>query len=485
MRLELNFLRKSIPYGFVLANNIINNKEVSINSLKKLPVDEREAVISIDSRTLKSGDGFIALYGNNTDGHDFLLQAIDNGASFLIIQDDKKNKLQNIPEHKLSKILVIIVPDTLAALVDLAKEWRRRFSYPVIGVTGSVGKTTTKEMLRSIFKVANIRARVSYKNQNTLIGLSLNILRMKDDHKVAVFELGISKKGEMEKKVDLLRPTIGVITAVAHAHMDGLGPLSEIAEEKRKIFTFFNSDNIGVIPGDQKLLNDSSYFHPAVRFGFRTENHIQARQVVLHSHDDGFSHFSFNLKLYREKKKVCLKTNHKGNINNALAATAVSYLLGISFSKIVEGLNSFNGFEKRFEKRKLKGDKGTLISDCYNANPESMRAAIMAIHDMHVDGEKVAVLGDMFELGEKELFWHRQIGRVLGRALSVHHVILVGKRARSIGKTAPPPTVIEYVDDWAGAVDLLERKLQRPDSLVLVKASLAMELHRLVEQVSE
>lgn len=478
MKLELDFLRRALPHASVFVGN---QKEVPIDSLKTLPVDERECVISIDSRAVGEGNGFLALCGNNVDGHDFLANAIESGASFVIAQKDKKDALKNIPQN----VLIILVPDTLQALVDLAKEWRQRFSYPIIGVTGSVGKTTTKEMLRSIFTSSNISACVSYKNQNTLIGLSLNILRMRGDHKVAVFEVGISQTGEMEEKVDILRPTIGVITTVAHAHMGGLGELPEIAREKKKLFTFFKSDDIGVIYGDQPLLGDASFRHPVVRFGLRTKNHIQARKIVLHKHRDGSTHVSFTLKLYRKKKDVYLKTNHKGNVNNALAAVATSYLLGIDFSRIIKGLTAFNGFEERFETRTLKDNNGVLISDCYNANPESMRAAIMAVHDMHVEGEKIAVLGDMFELGEKELFWHRQIGRVLGKALSINHVILVGERAKSIGKTAPLPTVVEYANNWSEAIEKLKAKLGKPDSLVLVKGSHAMELHHLVDHMSE
>jgi UDP-N-acetylmuramoyl-tripeptide--D-alanyl-D-alanine ligase len=364
----------------------------------------------------------------------------------------------------------------------MACERRKQFSYPVVGVTGSVGKTTTKEMLRSIFKNAKIPACLSHKNQNTLVGLALNMLRMRRDHKIAIFEVGISQKGEMVKKVDLLRPTIGVITTIAHAHMEGLGSITGIAKEKQKLFSFFRPDNIGIILGDQKLLSDLSCPHPVIRFGTRTQNHVQARKITI---DPDNSRITFFLKLFQKKKKLILKTNHKGNVYNALAAATVAHLAGLHFSQIVAGLESFKGFEERFEKLSLKSNRGVLISDCYNASPESMRAAIMAVHEMNNSGRKIAVLGDMLELGEKELFWHRQVGRVLGKALSVDHVILVGERAKSIGKTAPLTTKIDSVDNWQQATEKLENLLVESDSLVLVKASHAMKLDRLVEKMTE
>ena len=362
--------------------------------------------------------------------------------------------------------------------------------YPVVGVTGSVGKTTTKEMIRSILDFNGVPSCVSYKNQNTLVGLSLNILRMRDDHKVAIFEVGISQKGEMDEKVDLLMPTIGVITTVAHAHMDGLGPLPEICKEKKKLFKHFKSDNIGIIYGDNDLLGKASYPHPVIRFGTQTKNHVQARKI---SHSQ---HISFTLKLYNESKKISLETSHVGNVYNALAAAAVVNLLDVfpkrgksKISRIVGGLELFAGFEERFEKRLLRDGDGFLISDCYNANPASMRAAILSFHEMGYFSQKVAILGDMLELGEKELFWHRQIGRVLSKAMSIKHVILVGNRAKSIGKTAPLNLKIDYANDWREAELKLKKILKsdskKQNSLVLVKASHGMELHNLVDHVSE
>lgn len=472
MKLDTLFLREALRSEFVF----IDGKE-------KIPDCDHDYSVSIDTRTLESGQIFVALEGSLVNGHDFLQDAVAKGAAALIIQKNEAHRIDSL--H--SSCPIIIVPDTFDALVSLARAWRARFSYPVVGITGSVGKTTTKEMVRTILDRAGVSACVSYKNQNTLVGLCLNILRMRYDHEAAVFEVGISQKGEMATKIDVLRPTIGVITTVAHAHMDGLGSLVEIAQEKKKLFSHFTFDDIGIVCGDNKLLTCAPYEHPVIRFGMSTKNHVQARQIKhIASQGDGPPLITrFALKFYREKRHAYLKTNHMGNVYNSLAAATVAHLLGVDLSTVCDGLASFGGFEERFERRVLKKGRGVLISDCYNASPESMRAALLAIDEIETAGKKIAILGDMLELGEKESFWHRQIGRVLNRTSTVNSVILVGKRARAIGETVHMHTDVSYADDWEQAVRVLEDKACAKDSLILVKASHAMELDRLVETVCE
>lgn len=486
MILDFSFLQEALEGGVV----ILNGERAPLREVEPLPV--REVTCVLDSRQVKPGGLFVALRGARVDGHDFLLDALQKGAVALLMEASDAYRLKKIDSSLLAHVPIFLVPDTLEAMVALARVWRSRFTFPVVGVTGSIGKTSTKEMIYSILQAAGMPGCVSYKNQNTLLGLCLNILKMRDEHQAAVFEVGISEKGEMEEKAALLRPTIGVITKIAHSHVEGLGPLPEIAKEKRKIFSQFESDkgglsrctafHVGVVCGDQPLLDTAYYSHPVVRFGLQMKNQVQARRVRF----DG-SKATFVLKVYKEKRDVALQTNHEGMVNNALAAASVGSLLQIPLDSIVKGLTSFAGCEGRFEKRSLKKRSGQVISDCYNANPESMRAALLAVHKMSAQGKKVAVLGDMFGLGEKELFWHRQIGRFLGRVLSFDHVILIGERAREIKKTAPLVMNVVHVPNWEEAVRLLENILDSEDkakaSLVLVKASLAMGLERLVAQI--
>lgn len=434
-------------------------------------------MISIDTRTLRPGQTFFALKGERVDGHDFLLEAIEKGAKELVVHEGAR-----LPACA-GNVRVVRVPDTMAALVERARAWRQQFTCPIVAVTGSIGKTTTKEMIHSILRRTNVFHHVSYKNQNTLLGLCLNILQMRPGCQVAVFEVGISLRGEMEPKVDLLRPTIGVVTRVAHSHMEGLGDLQDIAKEKRKLFHFFTEHNYGIICGDQPLLSDVSYPHPIIRFGEKRNNRVRASKICGRE---------FVLKLYQEKAPVCLHTNHKGYVQNALAASAVAHLLGIPLEEIVAGLESYAGFEGRFEKRSLKGGQGWLINDCYNANPESMRAALVALDELSAK-KKIAILGDMLELGDRELFWHRQIGRVLQKTTSIDQVILVGKRAKNVSQTAPSTINIAYASDWREAVKELEKNLSRRLSrrlsgrgtCVLVKGSHAVGLEHLVDRMCE
>ena len=504
MKLSIQFISKAIPEA-----KLFDGKSLyKINDIKKLFVPEAECNLTIDSRMMQEGDAFLALRGERADGHDFLPVAIEKNAPalFICLGEEKRLQkyLQKLPKSFFEKTLVICVPDTFEALKSLAKSWRAHFSYPVVGITGSVGKTTTKEMIAAILKYAGIPACVSYKNQNTLIGVCLTILRMCDKHKAAIFEVGISERGEMVPKVEILRPTIGVITVIAHQHMDGLGELSEIAQEKRKLFSLFKKDDIGVIFGDQELLDNVSYAHPVVRFGFKAKNQVQTSSVKIFSDENDLPKTSCLLKIYSKQAKPAqqaklvlqaaleLRTNHAGMLHNALAAASVTHLLGVPLKKIISGLESFDGFEQRFERQTLKNNSGVLIDDCYNANPESMRAALLALDGMVAKGPKVAILGDMLGLGEKELFWHEEIGRVLVKTPSIKIIILVGERARSIGKTAPDSIAIEYASDWKQAKIVLEKVLYGGglvntspvnNSLVLVKASNGMGLDRLVREV--
>lgn len=470
-----HFFQTSLPTAtFKVFGDLDLNKFLEQKNIVKFEVD---------SRTIEKDYAFVALEGQRVDGHDFLQQALINGANVLIINKNKQNFLEKISQNLLKDKLVILVDDTLQSLIQLAKSWRHKFDYPVVGITGSIGKTSTKKMLETILQVAKFPAYVSYKNQNTIIGLSLNILNMRAEHKAAIFELGINNVGEMEQLVDVLRPTFGLITYIAHAHMQGLGKIANVASEKRKIFTYFAPDNIGAVCGDLPLLANAYYTHPVIRFGTKTKNQVQARMIKILPDNS----ISFVLKLYGQKVRVKLNGNNPGFINNALAASTLAHLLNIPISDIVKGLESFKGFDNRFERKKITKGHGEFISDCYNASPESMKAAILAFEQIKTLNNKIAILGEMKELGESELFWHRQIGRVLSKALSLSHLILVGKNARLMAKKAPITIKINFADDWVQAKEILSNILsdnKEKESLVLVKASHSVGLEKIVDDLS-
>lgn len=434
----------------------------------------------IDSRKIEKDQIYIALPGERVDGHDYLGDVLQKGASGLIIQKNERNRLNNIDSNLLKEKLVITVEDSLHSLKQLAKIWRHRFKIPVVGITGSVGKTTTKQMLASIFNVAKIPAYVSFKNQNTVIGLSLNILKMRAEHKFAAFEMGISHKGEMEELADILRPTVGVITYICNAHIGGLGSLNDIAIEKQKIFKFFRSGNVGIAWGDSSFVKKNSYDFPIITFGLKTKNNIQARMLKT---DNDFN-TTFNLKLYSKKYPIKVVSNHSGFINNILAASSVANFLEIDPKFIVQGIERYRSFEGRFEKIKIKDDKGILINDSYNASPESMKAALIAFAGLKCRGKKIAVLGDMLELGDQTALLHRQIGRFLSKSLDLDYIILVGKLSSCIAKTLPVilKSKTKRAKDWQRAKELLDNFLLNENSnLILFKASRGIGLDNIVK----
>lgn len=455
MRFDKSFITKTLP-------------EMSI-VFGHFPED---ATFSIDSREVKAGDIFVALKGVDHDGHDFVAQAFEKGAAGAIIAESKKEVLKTIKD--LDKKLVLAVKDPLEAFVQLAAAWRSQFNYPVVAITGSVGKTSTKEILAQILFLAGKKYLASNGNQNTKIGLALNMLRMRADHEFAIFEVGISKRGEMAELAALLNPTSAAITNIGHQHMDGLGSLHDIALEKRDVFKYFTENSIGIINGDQSILSHVSYQHPVIKFGSKTTNQIQARKMRVSG-----SHISFVLKIYKKKYSIILEHPHIGAVFNLLTATAAAHWLGISDEVIVKAIQKRCVVAGRFEERMVNDNRGMLINDCYNANPESMKAALLAFQQIETKSPKIAILGDMLGLGVNSPFWHRQVGRFLRKVPSLNKVILVGNLVAWIKKTAPVSLRVEVVASWQEAMNKIEGELDSKPT-ILVKGSRALGLDNLV-----
>ena len=453
MRLDELFLKTVVPSACVLQGSCA-----------------QEVTFAVDTRSLKSEHLFFALQGARVDGHMFLAEALEK-ASGVVIAADKKHLL---PATIAKDKIVIIVSDPLESLIALATAWRTRFSYPVAAITGSMGKTTTKEVTAHMLACAGKKYVVSRGNLNTVLGVAMTISQMNDSYEGAVFEVGVQMKGEMDRIIQMLNPTIGVITCLAHSHMEWLGSMADVAAEKRGIFKKFSSQNIGIISGDFPLLSGVSYSHPVIKFGFKTTNQIQARKIKEEA-----GALSFVLKLYDKKYQIALTQNHRGLVNNVLAATTLAHHLGVSDQALLEGIKTLPARAQRYEVCRLKDFKGILIDDCYNASPESMKAALLAFESEKSFGKKIAVLGDMLELGENSSFWHRQIGRFLRRVPTVKHFILVGDQVKWIEKTAPHGITIEKVASWEDAVSKLSATLE-DHAVVLVKGSRGMQLQNVV-----
>ena len=444
-------------------------------------------VCLIDSRRLDNPSKaavtcFFALCGDKHDGHDFIKDVYNAGVRTFVIAREKQALVRRALGADISKCSLAIVGNVFKALLDVAHAWRLLFTIPIVGITGSVGKTSTKEMLVAVVKKSGKQCLATDGNCNTLVSVALKLLQLRSFHECAVIEMGINKRGEMASLAHLVRPTIGVITCVAHSHMEGLGSLHDIAIEKRDIFKYFTEGNIGVVNGDQPLLAGISYAHPVVKFGFKTINQVQARKVQVHGETT-----SCTLKLYGVARSLVMHTIHTGRLLNALACAAAAYLLHISYDDIIAGITQAEIVPGRFEIKKLREQKGIVINDCYNANPESMKAALLAFERMETRGKKIAILGDMLELGVNTPFWHRQLARVLRKAPSIEHVIFVGTHIKAAEKTMPRTMSFSTVENWKSALEEFRIRMNQDyahdEMAILVKASNGVGLKNLVEQI--
>lgn len=425
-----------------------------------------EVNFSIDSRSILKDELFVALSGSKFDGHDFLSEALKNGALGLMIKKSEKDRLSDIDTALLKSKLILIVENPLDALISLAAFWREKFSCPVVAITGSVGKTTTKQVVKNICEEGNKNIFVSHGNQNTLLGVSINILKMKQDLDAAVFEVGISKRGEMANIANLLKPSIGVITGIGHSHMEGLGTLYDISSEKRNVFKAFKESNIGIINGDSQYLTNVGYSHPVIKFGTKTTNQIQARKIKIN--EDGID---LVLKIYNKKFNVHLNTLHEGLVYNCMAAAAVAYVLNIPNEVIISGISKQLKIKGRFESKEILNGGGIVIDDCYNASPESVKSALVAFDKLITQYKKVIVLSDMNELGKDSAFWHRQIGRFLRKVDTVSHVILVGKMVHTMANSVPLGIKLDCYQDYNDALELINQLMKDQKLCILVKGS--------------
>ncbi len=435
------------------------------------------APLHTDSRLVTKGSIFVALSGARVDGHDYIAQALSNGAAGCMIAASKKDSLKDIFK-KNTNVCFILVEKPFDALVELARAWRNTFDIPVIGITGSINKTSTKEMLAQVVAAAEIPFIKSEGNQNTLIGLSMNILLMREQHKLAIFEMGISKPGEMRKIAELVKPTTAIITHIGHSHCEGLGSLTDVAAEKRQIFSAFTESNIGIINGDIPFLANISYNHPVVKFGTKTNNQIQARNIKISENST-----TFYLKLYEKRYLVTLPSIHPSRVMAALASATAAHLIGISDQAILAGIQKPLVVPGRFQLVELQNNNSRIIHDAYNASPESMRAALNSFDAIKSDNLKIAVLGDMLELGINSSYWHRQIGRILRKAKTISKVILVGEQIKHAIKTIPHTIQIQHANNWQEAGAMLSQELQKTDAFVLLKASRGIGLDNIVKDL--
>ena len=433
--------------------------------------------ISTDTRTLAAGDLFIALAGDNFDGHDCLAKAAEHGAAGLLIRADAAKKLAMAPEE----LPVITVPDTLRALGDIARDWRQRFTIPVVAITGSSGKTTTKEMVATIAS----RTRNTLKtegNLNNRIGLPLTLLRLRKNHELAIVEMGTNSPGEIAMLAAIAVPNVGLITNIGPAHIEGLGSLEAIREEKGSLFEIMAGRGAAILNHDDPAIGVLArrLQGKRVTFGLGPGAAITAQKVET----AGLEGVRFELVIDGIGIPVFLAAAGEHNVRNALAAAAAAWTLGFDISEIAAGLAAFRPVPGRTEIRQL-GNGAYLVIDTYNANPASVREALQTLHGLRENGKAFVILGDMLELGERSEEWHEEIGALLADR-DIQNLFLKGSLTKALAAGAIrmgfPAERIAFFDDPEQVVSSLRSRLKKGD-WVLIKGSRKMKMETVAEKM--
>lgn len=429
--------------------------------------DTKITGVSTDTRTLQQGDLFFALTGENSDGHKFLADALAAGAAGVVVS----RKVE-------ARRPAIRVEDTLLALGDLAAYYRSRFSPTVVAITGSVGKTTTKEMVAAVVADRGLVLK-SAGNFNNEIGVPLTLLEMSPKHVTAVVEMAMRGPGQIEYLAKIARPSIGVITNIHMSHIELLGTLDAIADAKGELLDYLPADGAAILNVDDAYFDYLRRRANARVVSFGESPHADVRAVSSGLDSKGCC--AFEVKTARGGFDVRIPVPGEHNIKDALAAIAVGEVLDIPHDHMREALASFKPPEKR--SNVVPSRRGfVVIDDTYNAGPPSVRSALKTLAMME-GGRKIAVLGDMLELGEHALDAHLEIGRAVKEA-GVDQLVVVGQLAKLIARGAidagmPVSAVSEFDDSWCAAKEL-PGKLRERD-VVLVKGSRAMKMERVVE----
>jgi UDP-N-acetylmuramoyl-tripeptide--D-alanyl-D-alanine ligase len=424
---------------------------------------------AVDSRLVAPGQVFVALPGERTDGHAYLDDAIARGAAALIVA-------RPIPDPSaLGDVTVIRVADPLAALAAVAAGWRRRFAPLVVGVTGSIAKTSTKEAIAAVL-ARRFRTLRNEGNQNNEVGLPLTLLRLGPEHEAAVLEMGMYTGGEIAELARMAQPRIGVVTAVQPVHLERIGSLAAIEAAKGELLEALPPDGAGILNADDPIVRrmGSRTVARSVSYGF-TEDADTGAEAVESAGVDGMR---FVLRAEGTRRPVTIPTLGRLSVHNALAAAAVGRVAGLTFDEIVGGLAA--GWSAPHRVQLVRLGSVTLVDDTYNASPRSVVAALDLLAGL--PGRRAAVLGEMLELGDASEDGHRVVGEAAAR--TVDWLVVVGDGAAGIADGAIEagldPGRILRVPDAETALDAIPPRL-RGDDVVLIKASRGIGLDRVVE----
>ena len=430
-----------------------------------------------DSRIIKPGEVYIGIKGENFNGSDFYKEALDKGAIGCILQD---TVISNEEINKYKDKFIIIVNNVVEAIQKLAKYKRSLYNIPVIGITGSVGKTSTKDIIASVMskKYKTLKTEGNYNNE---IGLPLTILKLKD-HEAIVLEMGMSSLGEISLLTNIAKPTTAVITIIGSSHIGELGSRENILKAKLEILEGLNSNGSLIINNDNDLLykwnKENTDDHKHITYGIENESDYMARNIKVEKEASKFD-ITYNNKTYT----ITVPVGGHHFIYNSLCAICVGLEYGIDIDDIIKGISEFELTKRRMEIIK-NSDNIIIVNDSYNASYESMKAALEYINKVEAN-KKIAVLGDILELGEYSKQMHENVGEeVVKNNMDV--LITVGKEAQNISSKALELGMkkdnIYHFNKNEEAANLINQIAKQGD-IVLVKASHGMKFDEIVEKI--
>lgn len=456
----------------------------------ELTPDKKEELLKInvnsiytDSREVKKDGLFVCIIGETRDAHEFIPQVAQTLSAFLVEEDEDKilslTGTESLPENAA----YIRVDSTEAALQKIGAYVRSIYMHPVVGVTGSVGKTTTREMIATAL-ASNIPTFSTKGNKNSQIGVPITLSEMMDeDTQAAVIEMGISEFGGMDKLTAMVKPDIAVVTIIGVSHIEFMGSQEGIRQEKLRIIGRMDENGVVFLNGDDPLLWEMKDKLPVKTYfyGLNPEADFRAENIIFHN-----DHTDFDFVAGETKVPVKLAMAGKHNVLNCVAAMAVSFYMGLDLEKAAESFETFKGLRQKI----IKSEKGfTIIDDSYNASPDSMKAALDVLNKRQCAGRKIAVLGDMFELGENTSDYHKVVGSYINElslkegSKCIDELITIGNESKNISDMVDTEGIaVNHFNDKDDAVKYIKEILKEGD-VITFKASNGMRFFDLVELI--
>ena len=437
--------------------------------------------ISTDSRSVRRGDLFVALRGERFDGHQFVPAVLAKGAAGVIVHDGYRLEGKRpTPIGTRTEPFVFGVQDPLFAYQQLATHHRSRFTIPVVAVTGSNGKTTTKDMVAAVL-AERFRTVKTEGNFNNRIGVPHTLFRLTSKHQAAVIEMGVDHRGQTTRLCEIVRPTVGLITNIGPDHLEFFGGMEGSAQAKAELLDMLPPEATAVLNADDSFFDYLAARAQSHVLSFGLSEKAQVRAVNVASDARQGTTFGLLLPGKSRPTPVAIKVHGAHNVVNALAAAAVGFSLNLTGAMISQGLARFRAAAMRSQVMSHHGVQ--IINDCYNANPASMQAALQLLGGWSPARERVAVLGDMLELGRDSQQLHRDVGR-FAAALPLARLIVCGELGREIAAGARQAGMSEQaileLSDAGAAADVLKRSVHRGD-VVLVKGSRGMRMEQIVQ----